>query len=542
MGGVYFLTLGVATGPCIVVAKPRVDIRDIFASALADELGAPIVKSIVVKRTDQLFASTLEGILAGHLAQSPGDMETAKVLVEGFMEAYAANWQDKENDGYIQLMEKSVGKDPYNYLKGFQYEACKKCKDAAVAEEIKAMNYEEEIQQKIEEYASKVRNGSALSSFGNTRKMFETALGTDFAEEPENEGEKQLKREENAHRLRAWMLEHPKNRLNQLRSLLERQEADKEKKMNLYDCDGRNGAEEQPSDTVEERLEYVRNSFRDRTKELGTLSAFLSIVGENDNIPAPSWPTPMANMMNVMVSPGHIEGIDIRVGGAADIPLERDGSSPYTGSIKNFLLIQALRQSSCKKSPVSDIGPDSVGDVELALRLRLSIPFFSGAYHNYAKQCYLETGSIFEEGEVKQIASSVTEETSRVLRDLMGKVKSAIAMTVARLSSVGTSNELRDIVGWLMHRVDLFQAEMDEVDALCSPGLPNFNHATPFVNETHGSSVGGKAPPLPPSFDKHSDKMGYVWHTVETMWKKAHGQWFGTRTTDIVAVPLQPVV
>jgi len=538
MGGVYFLTIptGADDGWCSLVAKPRVDIRDVFAGVLAEELDAPVIKSIVVKQSDPLFKATLQGIESGHVANNSS--ETAKQMAADFMKAFDANWKKpgrRETDGYIQLMAKSVGKDPYNYLKGFQYETCEECKEYAVEEKLKSMSFEQEIEEKIQQYTSKLIRGESPGPFD--RPMLVKALGENFEEEPEDEGQRQAKRDENAKKLRAWMLENTNDKVNQLRSLLRQQKLAKEKAVSTYDCDGLNGAEKQQPEIVEERLMFVRESIRGQKKELGALAAFLSIVGEYDSIPAPSWETPISNMQNVMVSPSKIEGIDIRVGGAnPHIPLERDGSSPTIGSVKSFLLVQAARQGLCKET--SGIDPEELEGMELALRIRINTPFFNGAFHDHGKQCYLEKGSLFEEDENENIARTITEETFHAFREHMGKIKAAVAMTVARLAGVGNPNELMDIVGWLMHRVDLFQEQMDEVDALCPPAL-DLHHAGPLVNETHGSSLDGKAPPMPPSF-KHSDKMGYVWHTVETMWKKAHGQWFGTRTTDIVAVPLKP--
>lgn len=539
MGGVFFMALEPNAQPCILVAKPKVDLHDIFANTLAAELGAPVVPSKAVKKSDPLFQATLDGIKAGMLKKfGPEAEEVATHLVNEFLESAGG----QATDGYIQLMAKAVGKDPYGHLKGLQYEACEACKDEAI-DEIWAKKAVDEIEAKIKAFENKVKNGHSFNML--EKPTIEKAIGKNLLEELEEAD--QDRKNEIAQKLREAMLEQRSNKSSPLRKIDIKIEKDKKRaKENKEHCVGRNGGMKQDQAEVEERIEYVRKSFQNNVQLVAALTAFVSLVGEYDSLPAPGFGTPMSNMMNVMVSPTSIEGIDIAVGGATShLDIRQDGSNgPPSQDMKTFFLRQSARQGFCKNP--SGIDPEEVDMAEEAMRFRVSMPFFSGPDHMYAKQCHIEQGRIFKEEEINPFARNVMQEISQSFRDYLGKMHRAVAMTAARLSGFGTPEDLMNIVGWLLHRVDSYQKDLDEADAICPHGLP----ASPIVSENHGSSLNGqeppippadgKDPPMPPAFNKHSKKMGYVWHTVETMWKKGQGQWFGTRTTDIVAVPLKP--
>merc|ERR1712226_121663 len=116
-------------------------------------------------------------------------------------------------------------------------------------------------------------------------------------------------------------------------------------------CEDRNGAQQQTPSFLAAVSAFMEDCVSSKTTldRLAALSAFASLIGENDGVP--TFEASVSNMHNVFVSPAGATGIDMAIGGAlthSSIRSDGSGGQPLHNWTPYFLN-RLLRQGKCSR-------------------------------------------------------------------------------------------------------------------------------------------------------------------------------------------------
>lgn len=439
-GGVYFLALEQG---CILVAKPAVDLHDLFALALGRALGAPVVKPLPVMKGDALYAAIIDGVAAG--AEAVGTAAGGNALdvaaaaasdQQSFMDTIGAN-------NVIQLLDLAPGKDLYDFTKGWDFHGCEECADE-VATDATAQATSGLHDQTMERVLFGVRDG-AVSPFYKG-----------FVDEVKADTKFEYGSEELEEAVKTWMLEHQGDRRNPLKKLKTQIKRERKKQARLAStCAGKNGAEKEDDRTLQTVSAYVRSCIAsDATvNDLASLSAFASIVGENDGFPTLD-STLVSNMHNLFVSPEGATGIDIAVGGAMthkSVRADGTGGQVVSSDWKPFFLSNIAASGKCHSPSVVPSEEDALAS---AITKKFQRPFFNGDIHKYAKRCLLTHGQVIDDASAHAAADSVSALVPKHMANYLGRATDElIARVASEVQRFDVAGENDKIVGYLKHRL-----------------------------------------------------------------------------------------
>eukprot|EP00928_Gymnodinium_smaydae_P027293 TRINITY_DN21149_c0_g1_i1.p1 TRINITY_DN21149_c0_g1~~TRINITY_DN21149_c0_g1_i1.p1 ORF type:complete len:617 (+),score=72.07 TRINITY_DN21149_c0_g1_i1:67-1917(+) len=299
-GGVFFLELQNPT--CTVVVKPQNDIHDVFASALAFELGVPVVDSVAFHKDDLRYAAILESFAR------IGQNATLEAAVD-------------MGSGLIKLMALAQGTDMQSAtLKTVGWMTCDVCLGDLMSTKI--LN-------KFEALAEPALKDKVLEKLSTTPKLTDFVLD-DLCKDMWNytitfspDRLDQFNAGRRPFRCPAAWRQDPVFHedfaeiceAEQLQPLLEKRICPKEKLTKAANCPETMKPGDHVVDDIKERLSSL---YKDPSvlSDYTTLSAYGSLIGENDVASIIGVRGGNGNYGNLFFSDGHVEGIDMAVGGA----------------------------------------------------------------------------------------------------------------------------------------------------------------------------------------------------------------------------------
>lgn len=479
-GGVHFLALKKG---CLLVVKPTVDLHDLFAMELGAQIGAPVVPSRAVGKTEPLFDAVLQGIYRGAVstAGSQGSPAAEPTLAEKAAQHHSGE-QARESFsasvgkiGAIQLLGVAPGKDLYDFAKGFDFRSCAACAgeaaNEAVAEETGGL-----AEKKIDTVLYQVVQQEVSMFYKSFVEEVQAAqsLRADSPELPEA--------------VRQWMLQHPSDKRNPLSKLEKTRKAALRKHRKLSSqCEGRNGAQEQNASSLPAVSAFIEacTSSEKTMDQLAALSAFASLIGENDGIPTVE--AVVSNMHNVFVSPASATGIDMAIGGALSHSSIRDDGTGG-GNLADwapFLLNDLLRAGRCgNKLPLT-----GAPAFEHQFRLKLQMPYFNGDIHKHAFECQVSQGRTISESTANKAAEWITGLVPGHLAGFISKTDVAMRKTALSLEKLGLHSEIAHITGWLKHRITNLRLAKQTAITRCQI-TPEAKEKTTFLKSCNSRSFG----------------------------------------------------